>query len=164
MNTRNAIEKFIAHKSKHGLKKSDKRSFIVNYFIEADRHYTVEELYDEIKKMKPQIGYSTVYRALKLLVSCGLATECTFDESAVRYEPTHQAQHHDHLICRVCGKIIEFENDKIEKLQKDVARKYGFHVSAHKLQLYGECSKCRKSRKECDAKSKSRQNARRTNR
>lgn len=148
MNTKYAIERFTEHKAKHGLKSSDKRSFIVNYFIEEDRHYTVEELYDEIRKIKPEIGYSTVYRALKLLVRCGLATECAFDESAVRYEPAHQAQHHDHLVCRVCGRIIEFENDKIEKLQADVAKKYGFRVSAHRLQLYGECRKCRKRRKE----------------
>jgi Fur family ferric uptake transcriptional regulator len=148
MNTKYAIERFTEHKVKHGLKSSDKRSFIVNYFIEEDRHYTVEELYDEIRKIKPEIGYSTVYRALKLLVRCGLASECAFDEAAVRYEPAHQAQHHDHLVCRVCGRIIEFENDKIEKLQADVAKKYGFRVSAHRLQLYGECRKCRKRRKE----------------
>jgi Fur family ferric uptake transcriptional regulator len=147
MNTKYAIERFAEHKTKHGLKSSDKRSFIVNYFIEADRHYTVEELYDEIRRVKPEIGYSTVYRALKLLVCCGLANECSFDETAVRYEPAHQSQHHDHLVCRVCGRIIEFENDKIEKLQKDVARKYGFRVSAHRLQLYGECRRCRKRRK-----------------
>ncbi len=142
-----AIKRFTAHKTKHGLKSSDKRSFIVDYFIKTDRHYTVEELYDEIRKLKPEIGYSTVYRALKLLVDCGLATECTFDKSALRYEPTHQSQHHDHLICRVCGRIIEFENPKIEKLQNEVARKYGFHVSAHRLQLYGECRQCRKRKK-----------------
>jgi Fur family ferric uptake transcriptional regulator len=142
-----AMKRFIEHRSRRGLKSSDKRSFIVNYFIEANRHFSVEELYDEIRLVKPEISYSTVYRALKLLVSCGLATECTFEDSIVRFEPTHQSEHHDHLVCRVCGKIIEFENDKIEKLQKEVARKYGFHVTAHRLQLYGECRKCRKSGK-----------------
>ncbi len=147
MDNKEAIERFSEYKSKCGLKTSGKRSFIVNYFVDADHHYTVEELYEEIKKIKPGIGYSTVYRALKLLVNCGLANECTFDDTAVRYEPAHQSEHHDHLICRVCGRIIEFENDKIEKLQRDVARKYGFHVSAHNLQLYGECRKCRKSKR-----------------
>jgi Fur family ferric uptake transcriptional regulator len=147
MDTKNAIERFTEHKSRHGLKSSDKRSFVVNYFVDADQHYTVEELYDEIRKLRPKIGYSTVYRALKLLVNCGLATECTFDDAAMRYEPAHQAEHHDHLICRTCGRIVEFENDEIEKLQRDVAHKYGFHVSAHKLQLYGECRTCRKSRR-----------------
>ena len=146
MESKYAIEKFAEHKSKQGLKTSDKRSYIVQYFIDTDRHFTVEELYDEIKKLKPGISYSTVYRALKLLVSCGLANECSFDNTAVRYEPAHRSEHHDHLICRVCGRIIEFENDKIERLQRDVARKYGFSVSAHKLQLYGECNKCKSSR------------------
>lgn len=146
MENKDAIERFSEHKFKRGLKTSGKRLFIVDYFVDADRHYTVEELYEEIKKIKPGIGYSTVYRALKLLVSCGLANECSFDDAAVRYEPVHHAEHHDHLICRSCGRIIEFENAKIEKLQRDVARRYGFHVSAHKLQLYGECRVCRKSR------------------
>lgn len=141
------LEKLIEHKARFGLKSSNKRSFIIDYFLEADRHFTVEELYDEIKQKKPEISYSTVYRALKLLAECELAGQCTFGDSASRYEPIHQYEHHDHLICRRCGRIIEFENDKIERLQKDVARRYGFHVSAHKLELYGMCRKCRKVQK-----------------
>jgi Fur family ferric uptake transcriptional regulator len=148
MNDADTLERFIEHKSKHGLKTSDKRFFVVTYFVKEDRHFTVEELYDEIKRFQPEISYSTVYRALKLLVQCGLATKCTFDESAERYEPVHKSQHHDHLICRKCGKIIEFENDKIEKLQKEVAQRYHFRITAHRLQLYGVCSECRKSNKE----------------
>lgn len=139
-----AVERFARHKSVHGLKSSDKRSFVVDYFIQTDRHFTVEELYFEIKKLRPGISYSTVYRTLKLLAQCGLATESMFGESKSRYEPVHNSGHHDHLVCRKCGKIIEFENDKIEKLQKDVARNYGFHVSAHRLELYGLCKKCQK--------------------
>ena len=84
MNDRDTLKQFMEHKSKHGLKSSDKRSFIVGYFVKADRHFTVEELYDEIKRSQPEISYSTVYRALKLLVHCGLAAKCTFDESAQR--------------------------------------------------------------------------------
>jgi len=141
-----AIEQFTQHKSMHRLKSSDKRSFVVDYFVQTDRHFTVEELYYEIKKQKPGISYSTVYRTLKLLAQCGLASESMFGESVSRYEPVHRSGHHDHLVCRECGKIIEFENDKIERLQKDIARNYGFHVSAHRLELYGLCKKCRKKK------------------
>lgn len=144
----NTLEKLSEHKSRFGLKSSNKRSFIIEFFLKADRHFTVEELYDEIKQRNPAISYSTVYRTLKLLADCGLASECTFGDSVLRYEPMHQSEHHDHLICRRCGKIIEFENDKIEKLQKDVARKYSFRVSAHKLELYGVCKRCRKINKD----------------
>ena len=144
----NTWQRLTEHKSKHGLKTSSKRSFVINYFIEADRHFTVEELYDEIKKINPRISYSTVYRALRLLTNCGLAYESTFADAVCRYEPKHQSKHHDHLICRRCGKIIEFENHKIERLQKNVARKYGFQVSTHKLELYGLCKKCREKNKE----------------
>jgi Fur family ferric uptake transcriptional regulator len=144
---RNVLKNFVDHPAKHGLKSSDKRYFIIDYFVKQDRHFTVEELHDEIKKINPEISYSTVYRALKLLTQCGLASECTFDTSVVRYEPVHQARHHDHLICRRCGKIIEFENARIEQLQNGVARKYSFLVSSHKLELYGVCRTCQQSKK-----------------
>ncbi|UCF69705.1 MAG: transcriptional repressor [candidate division WOR-3 bacterium] len=141
-----AIARFAKHKSTHGLKSSDKRSFVVDHFIQADRHFTVEELYFEVKKLRPEISYSTVYRALKLLAKCGLASESMFGETVSRYEPVHSSAHHDHLVCNKCGRIIEFENDKIEKLQKDVARNYDFLVSAHRLELYGLCKKCRRKK------------------
>jgi Fur family ferric uptake transcriptional regulator len=141
------LQNFIRHRTKYGLKSSDKRTFVVDYFVRAGRHFTVEELYDEIKKQKSEISYSTVYRALKLLTRWGLAGESMFGNSVSRYEPIGKSEHHDHLICQECGKIIEFENGKIEKLQHDVAQRYGFDVSTHRLELYGICRECRKKRR-----------------
>lgn len=138
------MHSFARHKAKHGLKSSEKRSFVVEYFLKAGRHFTVEELYDEVKKHRPGISYSTVYRALKLLQECEIANESMFGNSVSRFEPISKSEHHDHLVCQKCGRIIEFENDKIEKLQIDVAQKYGFNVSAHRLELYGICRICKK--------------------
>ena len=138
------LQSFIKHRAKCGLKSSDKRTYVVDFFVKAGRHFTVEELYNEIKKQKSGISYSTVYRALKLLKQWGLANESMFGNSVTRYEPVDKSEHHDHLVCQECGRIIEFENGKIEKLQHDVAQKYGFTVSAHRLELYGICQECRK--------------------
>ena len=90
----------------------------------------------------PDIGYATVYRTLKLLVNVGLASERSFSENVTRFEPIHTNKHHDHMICIRCGKIMEFENPKIERLQKETAKEYKFHIVSHKLELYGYCQKC----------------------
>jgi len=141
------LQEFYRCRLQMGLKSSCKRSLVVEYFIEKDRHYTVEELYDEVKRVNPKVSLSTVYRTLKLLSNCGLASECNFGDGVIRFEPVHKTQHHDHLICVKCGKIIEFKNDRIEKIQKDVAKRYTFSISSHRMVLYGLCDGCQKRRR-----------------
>jgi len=136
--------KFTDYIRAKGLKHSEKRTAIVKFFLKKDLHLSVDELYREIKETNPEIGYSTVYRTLKLLVDARLATERKFGDKSARFEPIHPEEHHDHLICIKCGRIIEFTNDQIEKLQQQVGRKYNFRIIRHKLELYGYCDKCRK--------------------
>jgi Fur family ferric uptake transcriptional regulator len=130
-----------------GLKYSRKREIVVDYFVRAKRHFTVEQLYDEIKKVHPGISYTTIYRALKLLVECGVASMHHFGEDETRFELRDREDHHDHLICIKCGRIIEFTHHGIEKFQKEVARKCGFIPQNHILQIYGLCSTCQKKGK-----------------
>lgn len=139
---------FRQYQVQRGLKYSSKREAIITYFMNADRHFTVEQLYNEMKKVNPDIGYSTVYRTLKLLADCGSAAVHHFEEDEARFEPTHREQHHDHLVCEHCGRIIEFTHQRIEQFQREIAKKYGFAVRSRELQLYGTCKKCRKKRKE----------------
>ena len=143
-NTMVELQKFYKCQTQKGLKYSSKRTKIIEYFIKADRHFTVEQLYDEIKKIDPKIGYSTVYRTLKLLVGCGLANIHRFGEEEAKFELIHKQQHHDHLVCTRCGRIIEFKHDGIEKFQKDVARRHNFLVNNHELQIFGLCEDCQK--------------------
>jgi Fe2+ or Zn2+ uptake regulation protein len=89
------------------------------------------------------IGFSTVYRTMKLLCESGLVSERHFRDGEALYE--NVSEHHDHCICTSCGKIIEFENEKIEELQEAVARKFGFRLVTHKMELYGLCAECRKA-------------------
>ena len=126
-----------------GLKSTRQRDEILNIFVAAGRHLSAEELYLLVKKSDPAIGYATVYRTLKLLAEAGLAEERRFEDGFTRYEHRSTDSHHDHLICTQCGAIIEFENERIEALQQDVAKKNRFLVQSHKLELYGLCSECR---------------------
>ena len=112
-------------------------------FFANDRQSSVEALYNEVKEVNPRIGYATVYRTMKLLTECGLAVERHFRDGEARYERAEEA-HHDHLICESCGKIVEFEEEQIEKLQREVARRSGFELRGHKMELYGLCRDCRR--------------------
>jgi Fur family ferric uptake transcriptional regulator len=127
-----------------GLKTTVQRDVILHVFLQAGKHLSAEELYARVKRSHVGIGYATVYRTLKLLADAGLAQERRFEDGFTRYEHTGGDAHHDHLICTRCGAIIEFENERIEALQRDVARKNRFVVQNHKLELYGLCAGCQK--------------------
>jgi Fur family transcriptional regulator, ferric uptake regulator len=131
-----------------GLKSTAQRDDIAKTFFSADTHYSVEELYNAVRRVNPRVGYATVYRTLKLLKECGLAAERHFDDGQARYEPTEEtAQHHDHIICERCGKIVEFNSEELERQQERIARFLGFVVSHHRMELYGICSDCREGRR-----------------
>lgn len=127
-----------------GLKSTGQRDKILDIFVRAGRHVSAEELYALVKKSHPRIGFATVYRTLKLLAEAGLAQERRFDDGFTRYEHASPDAHHDHLICTGCGAIIEFENERIEALQQDVAKMNRFTVQNHKLELYGFCVNCQR--------------------
>ncbi|HXY53129.1 MAG TPA: Fur family transcriptional regulator [Nitrospirota bacterium] len=144
---RNASKQLAEYLADQGLKSTSQRDTILHIFVDAGRHLSAEELYARVKKSHPGIGYATVYRTLKLLAEAGLAEECRFEDGFTRYEYKATDGHHDHLICTKCGQIIEFENERIEELQQDVARKNRFRVQSHKLELYGLCSDCQEKLK-----------------
>ena len=132
--------------SGEGLKATKQREEILNIFLNSYGHKNLAQIYAQVTKVNPKIGYTTVYRTLKLLTRSGLAVQRKFADGEARYEPTSGSSHHDHLICLGCGKIIEFENEDMETLQKNIAQRYRFKTSHHRMELYGQCADC--SRKE----------------
>ena len=100
---------------------------------------------DLVRQDDPRVSVATVYRTMKLLGESGLAHARNFGDGQTRYEPAIGRDHHDHLICTRCGTIIEFENDQIERMQDAVARRHGFKVTSHKMELYGLCKACQKA-------------------
>ena len=129
--------------TKHGLKASRQRDVIADVFFKAGGHLRVDELLDKVRKVDPKISQATVYRAVRLLTECGLAAPRQFHDGHTRYELNDRGDdHHDHLICTVCGKIVEFVDERIETLQETVAAEYGFVVKDHRMELYGACKDC----------------------
>ncbi|MCK4738823.1 MAG: transcriptional repressor [Deltaproteobacteria bacterium] len=125
-----------------GLKSTQQRYYIADTFFKTSTHLSLDELLKKVKRKTPRIGYATVYRTMKLLTECGLALERQFGDGQTRFENVLEEGHHDHIICLKCSKIVEFQNQKIEKLQEETALKLGFKVVRHKLELYGYCSDC----------------------
>ncbi len=128
--------------SDEGLKATKQREEILNILLDSYGHKNLAQIYAQVTKVNPKIGYTTVYRTLKLLTRFGLAVQRKFADGETRYELTSGDTHHDHLICLRCGKIIEFENEDIETLQKNIAHRYRFKTSHHRMELYGECADC----------------------
>lgn len=137
-----------AYIEERGLKHSRQRELIAQAFFESGGHVTVEQLVERCRRADPRVSVATVYRTMKLLAECGLASARQFGDGQTRYEPAAGRAHHDHLICTVCGDIVEFANDRIEALQESIARRHGFEVESHRLELYGRCARCRTARVE----------------
>ncbi len=106
---------------------------------------SVEELHQKVRQKDPKIGFATVYRAMRLIADAGLAIPRSFGDGLTRYEAAGAKRHHDHLICKGCGRITEFVNDPIEELQTQVATKHGYKILDHKLELYGFCPDCQET-------------------
>lgn len=127
---------------RHGLRSTAQRRLVTDTFFRSAEHLSIEDLLARVRKKDPKVGYATVYRTLKLLKESGLANERNFGDGVSRYEVSYDDEHHDHLICTKCGKIVEFEDDRIEHLQDELARNHGFELTAHKHELYGLCTDC----------------------
>jgi len=126
-----------------GLRNTPQRDMILDAFLEADRHITAEELLERVRKKDPEVGYATVHRNLRLMCECGLADEIKIGRQKTRFEQKFGHDHHDHLICKKCGRFIEVHDDEIEKMQEKLAEANNFMPLSHKLEIYGICSKCR---------------------
>jgi len=130
-----------SHLAKHRLKLTRQRENILREFLQNE-HITAEQMYRLLAKKDPRIGLATIYRTLNLFCEAGLAQARHFG-SQTQYDNVAHKGHHDHLICTSCGKIVEFENQEIERLQEQVAIRHGFAIANHKLELYGLCFHCR---------------------
>lgn len=133
---------FLEHIQKAGLRRTSQRDLILETFLETEEHLTSEDLYSIVNKLDPNIGLTTVYRTLRLLTEAGLAREVRFGDNKTYYEHHYNHEHHDHMICTACGKVIEFFSPEIENLQEEMASNVGFMPTHHSLRLWGLCSGC----------------------
>ena len=125
-----------------GLKVTSQRIVILRSLVEGRDHVTAQELYETVSKVDSSLGFATVYRFLHTLAENKLVTEVRMGGLPARYEWAKKKSHHDHITCQSCGKICEFENMEIERLQVAIAKSLGFIMTDHVLELYGICSSC----------------------
>ena len=136
------INAFINFLRQKGLKLTSQRQQIVATFANIEKHITVEELYDILKRKNPSIGHATVFRTLKLMCDAKIARELDLGDRKTRYEHNYGQKHHDHLICVECGKLIEVVDFEIERLQQKLCKKFDFVPKEHKMQIFGSCRQC----------------------
>lgn len=140
---RNVLERYLKER---GLKMTGARETVLTAFLSLESHVTAEALYEVTRRLDPGIGQATVFRTIKLLADAGLAREACRDDGARQYEHAYRHDHHDHLACVDCGKMVEFIDPAIERAQEDVYRRYGFTSSGHRMELYGRCPECSKKK------------------
>ncbi len=130
---------------RRGLKRSRQRDAIVDAFFAMSGHVPIDRLVERVHQADGHVSVATVYRTMKLLAECGLAVQRRFDDGQTSYETSsrRRSDGHDHLICTLCGRIVEFESERVSALQLRLARRHGFEVERRRVELYGRCADCR---------------------
>jgi Fur family transcriptional regulator, ferric uptake regulator len=130
------------HLKRVGLKHTAQRDTILHTFLETREHLSTDELFRLVRKKDPKIGFTTVYRTLKLLAECGLASEVAFHDGIARYEHQYNRRSHHHMVCTVCGSSVEFFSPEVDRLEQEIGRKYHYDTTRHTFQIYGVCEEC----------------------
>lgn len=134
-----------------GLRLTKERQAILDEIFAAHDHFEAEELLLRLKKRKHRVSRATIYRTLELLVDAGLVRKVSLAGAGLApslgprgayFEHVWGHEHHDHLVCTACGRIIEFSNGVLEELQEQICRTHGFKPHSHSLKIMGLCRKC----------------------
>lgn len=133
---------FLEFLARRGLKLTRQRQAVVNEIFNGAGHFEAEELVERLKGNRTRVSRATVYRTLDLLRECQLVEKLDFGTQRSYYEHVSPNAHHDHLICIRCGNVIEFHNEALETLQREICGNFGFKDSYHSLRIFGHCSKC----------------------
>ncbi len=131
----NELTRIEAKCAEKGLKMTEQRRVIARVLAESRDHPDVDMLHQRSAAIDPNISIATVYRTVKLFEELGITQKHDFGDGRSRYEEA-TSSHHDHLIDLRTGKVIEFSNDEIERLQKEIAKKLGYKLVDHRLELY----------------------------
>lgn len=142
------LERFQQLLKESSLKFTKQRELVLKILYENDGHFTPEDIYNLIKSKYPDIniGIATIYRTLTLLEESGIVNSISFGSKGKKYEIGLKA-HHDHLICIECGRLIEFQDETIEELQEEIAKKFNFKMTDHIMNITGICEACQARQK-----------------
>lgn len=147
--------KNIHHQEKEQFKKLFEQGYIDRFedrfnilevFLQTENHLTSDELIKMLDEKGIKLHPEFVYETLEMMCRFGFAHKNRFQNGHEKYEHRHLGQHHDHMICTKCKRIIEFEEQRLENLQREIASSYQFHMLQHKMEIYGICSECLENR------------------
>jgi len=147
MNAEAAQEILVKHlRSSGNLRSTSSRIAVLNAVLQSQGHFDAESLYYRMISGGIKISKATVYNTLDLLQECGLVSKYRFTEHSSRYEKAFGRPHHHHLICLECGDLIEFVNERLNRIQEEVCSEKNFSPQSSSLQIFGTCAKCKKSK------------------
>src|SRR5215208_357127 len=140
-----AKERFMAFLAQKNLRITAQRQAIIDTAFSTDQHFTAEQLLEWSRQRDKSVSRATVYRTLPLLTGSGLVREMDFGKDYKFYDPNY-ADHpnHNHIICQDCDKIVEFESDKISRIEEKISHKLGFSVKTQRLQITGTCEELKR--------------------
>lgn len=134
---------------KRGLKVTGQRLQVLSIIAaHPEEHLTAEEIYEQAKSDRQEIGLATIYRTVQVLLDLRVINKVSFDDGLTRYElnsgENASGHRHHHAICSGCGKVYSLETDLLDLLEQQVMKNIGFEVTDHEVKLYGLCAECRK--------------------
>lgn len=136
------------HLRRAGLRWTTQRALIVRTALATHAHYTAEELLALCRRLDPRVSRATVYRTLTVLEQAGFVEGLETGDGVRRFEHVLGHEHHDHMVCLRCGRIVEFRDDELERRQEAAAKRIGFRIERHSLRIYGSCRDCRRTARE----------------
>jgi Fur family ferric uptake transcriptional regulator len=137
------LERFRRHLREHHQPVTRQRDLVAQVVFLSEDHLSVEGIRRELKRQGERVGTATVYRTLDLLLESGLVRAHEFGEGFKRYEPVVAQADHEHLICERCSRVIEFANERLERMLPALADEHGFQHRRHRVEIYGVCRNCR---------------------
>lgn len=136
----NIFREYLRH---HGLKYTPERHTLLQEVLGNPEHFEAEQLLISLRQAGKRVAKATIYRTLPLLVECGIINQVQFGDSMARYEHTFGQDPHDHMVCRRCRRIIEFDSSEVLRLRDELCRHFRFEPLSHRFQIAGLCAQCR---------------------
>lgn len=129
---------------KHGYKITPQRSLVINAIINSHEHLTPAAIYERVHRHHPSIGLVTVYRTIEILEELDLICETHAGGSCRSYLIHRPSEHHHHLICSDCGRVVDFTDCNLDKLERRLTKETRFKINGHLLEFLGQCRECKK--------------------
>jgi Fur family ferric uptake transcriptional regulator len=136
------VEQFREFIRGKGLRYTPERELIITEIFSVHDHFDVDDLYLRLRRKNKMVSKASIYRTIPLLIESGLIKEVYFEDGHLHYEHIYGHKQHCHFRCMCCGKIVEFPDDEIVRIQNEISERYGFDVTSHRFELLGYCPVC----------------------